>query len=130
MLNGMFGKMRFNRPINEADFISLGGFEFVTRGGKVLSFDFNDCSGNITGNNRDFYEFKATNPDTDSFEDIPNYTVEDFENVIRFNEFNVDSALDDLYPISIVFVTMSFTGDERDVRLPLLMQGGFLTDWG
>lgn len=102
MLYRLYGEVKFNRPLKDDEHPSFGGFEFITKDGKSLNFDFMDSESGKMNDDPSIVEFTLKNPDTSSFPDIPQYTLNDFRNVDKIEDFYVDleDCDDDLKAIS------------------------------
>ena len=121
MLYRLYGRVKFNRPLTENEHPSFGGFEFTTKDGKTLNFDFQDSESGQMAHDPSIVEFELRNPDLVSFPDIPKFTLDDFKNISKVEEFYVDleDCKDDLKIISASSTIEYDSGDKFiEVKMP------------
>lgn len=114
----LYSGIRFNRPIEEKDFVSPGGYEFVfgnNPDGKplVLAFDFEDMEWGVDWNDECMINCMQKNPDYTAFPEMSQLSTANLQAVEDIQDFYVYSDTEDgtepLWPVELVYA--SFTDD-------------------
>ena len=114
----LYASVRFNRPIEDTDIISPGGYEFLFREAVAslldLKFDFDDSELWVSEEDPCMIEFMQKNPDRISFPFVDQITREHLANVAHILDFYIDTDTVDgsepLIPVELVYA--SFTDDD------------------
>lgn len=84
----MYADILFNRPIDQKDYISPGGYT-MTMDGKKVEFDFDDFEGSIDKYNPCILHSMQKNPSYSEFDDLKNLTKRMMVKTENINEFFV-----------------------------------------
>lgn len=91
----LYAGIHFNRKVDpKKDYVSPGGYEMVTKCGKVITFDFEDYEGGVNPDNRYQVEVMQKNPDYITFDDLNSVTEDDLKNIVEIREFYVYTGED------------------------------------
>lgn len=120
----MYGEVEFDREINtDVHYISPGGYEAKFSDGRTMQFDFEDYEGGRVRGESNYvwprrFEWVQKNPDRDAFEDIDNFTYEDFvEKFEGFEDFYIYTGETDdaeINPVKAISIELEFYDKEKD----------------
>lgn len=112
MLYRTYCEIELNRPLKEHEHVSVGGFHLVTRKATEVDFDFCDS---YCYKNDNVLSFELRNPDMTVFENIKDYTIDDFTEIDHIEDFYIDieDCDDDLQIVGYKSFMIEFdTGDD------------------
>jgi len=88
----LYATLQFDRPVEEKDLISPGGYEMEFGPGKIIHYDFLDTEISIDREDRTIVHYMQKNPDYGTFPDL--FKLTDL-NVSRILDFYVDTDTQD-----------------------------------
>lgn len=105
----MYFLLKLNRPLNENEMISPGGYEIHTKSGKNYRFDFLETEGISNKNDRREIELCCKNPDY-SYENTSEIAPDLIRDIDSFEDFYLDleGCTEDLEVLSIEGIRFQF----------------------